>query len=303
MATTREWPAGIICISFWCLDDAYAVRRPPTYQDLITTAASLFRTMFDETAEELYIKTKDFGLEMPVEVFPDIWEMPEVQAFLRTVEFHIRTREEGSSRLDITSANRTQAKMPLSPGSTPPRDDPERALAHSTPAKRRAEAGELTDDGQMSVGDREYSEEEEIEQPQPESLRSVRTRVSLQARGTNNNPRPIRIIRAEPTNEEIAPSSSQEPDLVADTRIYVEVRHEDDSITVKARPQSSFASLLRTACNNFRVDKATVKLFQLVSFDGRDSMSPIECNLTLTMAEGNVTNDDVFILLSYGSDD
>jgi hypothetical protein len=76
--------------------------------------------------------------------------------------------------------------MPLSPGSTPPRDDPERALAHSTPAKRRAEADELTDDGQMSAGDREYSEEEEIEQPQPESLRSVRTRVSLQARGTNS---------------------------------------------------------------------------------------------------------------------
>ena len=32
MANTREWPAGILCVSFWGLDDAYAVRRPTTYQ-------------------------------------------------------------------------------------------------------------------------------------------------------------------------------------------------------------------------------------------------------------------------------
>ena len=42
------------------------------------------------------MKTDDFGLEWPVEVLPDVWEMPEVQGFLRTVEFHARVRGEGS---------------------------------------------------------------------------------------------------------------------------------------------------------------------------------------------------------------
>ena len=63
-------------------------------QNLMITAASLFRTRFDET-EEMYVKTNDFGLECPVEVLPDVWEMPEVQGFLRRVEIHIRTRGEG----------------------------------------------------------------------------------------------------------------------------------------------------------------------------------------------------------------
>lgn len=38
----------------------------------------------------------DFGLEWPVEVLPDIWEMPEVHGFLRTVEIHTRLRTDGS---------------------------------------------------------------------------------------------------------------------------------------------------------------------------------------------------------------
>ena len=61
----------------------------------MTTAASLFRTRFDETAEEMYVKTDDFGLEWPVEVLPDVWEMPEAQEFLRTVEIHTRMHGEG----------------------------------------------------------------------------------------------------------------------------------------------------------------------------------------------------------------
>lgn len=40
----------------------------------------------------------------------------------------------------------------------------------------------------------------------------------------------------------------------------------------------------------------------MVAFDGRDSMSPIECNLTTTLGEGNVTDDDVFFLLPYDGD-
>lgn len=63
-------------------------------QNLMTTAAALFRTRFDE-AEEMYIKTNDFGLELPVEVLPDAWEMSEVREFLKTVEIHTRIRGEG----------------------------------------------------------------------------------------------------------------------------------------------------------------------------------------------------------------
>jgi len=32
-------------------------------------------------------------------------------------------------------------------------------------------------------------------------------------------------------------------------------------------------------------------------------MSPIECNLSATLGEGNVTDNDVFSLLLYDSDD
>ena len=32
-------------------------------------------------------------------------------------------------------------------------------------------------------------------------------------------------------------------------------------------------------------------------------MSPIECILTATLGESNVTDNDVFFLFSYGSDD
>lgn len=72
-----------------------------------------------------------------------------------------------------------------------------------------------------------------------------------------DNPRPIRAIRAEPTNEEIIPSSSQESDVTADAKIYVEVRHEDQNVTIKVRPQKTFASLFKTACNHFKLDKDT----------------------------------------------
>ena len=47
----------------------------------------------------------------------------------------------------------------------------------------------------------------------------------------------------------------------------------------------------------------SVKLFQMVAFDGRDSMSPIECNLSLSLERGNVTSDDSFLLLPYNEDD
>jgi len=62
----------------------------------MTTAASLFRARFDETAEEMYVKTNDFGLDLPAEVLPDVWEMPEVHGFLRSVEIHTRMHGEGS---------------------------------------------------------------------------------------------------------------------------------------------------------------------------------------------------------------
>ena len=72
-----------------------------------------------------------------------------------------------------------------------------------------------------------------------------------------DNPRPIRTIRVEPMNEEIMPSSSQEADATADGKIYVEVRHEAESVMIKVRPQKTFASLFKTACNHFKLDKDT----------------------------------------------
>ena len=62
----------------------------------MATATSLFRGRFDEAAEEMYVKTNDFGLEWPVEVLPDVWEMPEVHKFLKSVEIHTRMRGEGN---------------------------------------------------------------------------------------------------------------------------------------------------------------------------------------------------------------
>jgi len=40
----------------------------------------------------------------------------------------------------------------------------------------------------------------------------------------------------------------------------------------------------------------------MVAFDERDTMSPIECNLTTTLGESNVADDDVFVLLPYDDD-
>ena len=65
-------------------------------QNLMAAAAPLFRARFDEAAEEMYVMTNDFGLEWPVEVLPDVWEMPEVRGFLRSVEIYTRVREEGN---------------------------------------------------------------------------------------------------------------------------------------------------------------------------------------------------------------
>jgi len=53
------------------------------------------------------------------------------------------------------------------------------------------------------------------------------------------------------------PSSSQEPDITADAKLFVEVRHEAESVTIKVRPQKTFASLFKTACNHFKLDKDT----------------------------------------------
>ena len=41
----------------------------------------------------------------------------------------------------------------------------------------------------------------------------------------------------------------------------------------------------------------------MVAFDGSDSVNPMECNLTATLGEGNVTDNDVFFLLPYNDDD
>ena len=72
-----------------------------------------------------------------------------------------------------------------------------------------------------------------------------------------DNPRPIRTIRAESTNEEIIPSSSQEADVTTDAKIYVEVQYEAQSVVIKVRLQKTFASLFKTACNHFNLDKET----------------------------------------------
>ena len=60
----------------------------------------------------------------------------------------------------------------------------------------------------------------------------------------------------EPTTEEIVPSS-QETDVTDDIKLFVEVRHEDQSVTIKVRPLKTFASLFKTACNHFQLDKDT----------------------------------------------
>ena len=89
--------------------------------------------------------------------------------------------------MDFSSADRTQATAPLSPSSTPPppRDVPGRAIAHSTPANRKARAYRPADDESTSGGYRGHSEDE-VEPPEPESLSRVKPRVSLQARGANS---------------------------------------------------------------------------------------------------------------------
>jgi hypothetical protein len=69
------------------------------------------------------------------------------------------------------------------------------------------------------------------------------------------NPRPIKTIKAEPTNEEIVPSLSQEQDVTADPKLFVQVQYEDQSVTIKVRPQKTFATLFKTACNHFKLDK------------------------------------------------
>jgi len=148
----------------------------------------------------MYVKTNDFGLEWPVEVLPDVWEMPELHGFLTSVEIHTRMHGEGNltlqsvmqrflsalflnagpSQLDFEDADGTQATIPLSPSATPPRDIPELAFAHSTPANRRAKAKQPVNDEPVSVGYHGYSEDEEVDQPEPRS-----SRMSLQARGSN----------------------------------------------------------------------------------------------------------------------
>ena len=44
----------------------------------------------------MFVKTNDFGLEWPVEVLPDVWEVPEVHGFLKSVEIYTRMRGEGN---------------------------------------------------------------------------------------------------------------------------------------------------------------------------------------------------------------
>ena len=91
----------------------------------------------------------------------------------------------GPAQLDLADADKTQATIPLSPSTTPPRDIPGRALAHSTPANRKAKAKQSADDEPVSVGYRGHSEDEEVDQPVPRNSRNVRSRTSLQARGSN----------------------------------------------------------------------------------------------------------------------
>lgn len=77
-----------------------------------------------------------------------------------------------------------------------------------------------------------------------------------------DNPRPIRTVRTEPTNEETAPPLSQESDNTTGTGTHVKVSHEGVEITVMVRPRNRFSSLLRTACKHLEVDKDTLVLPQ-----------------------------------------
>ena len=87
--------------------------------------------------------------------------------------------------MDFADTDRTQATIPISPSATPPRDVPGLALAHSTPASRRAKIRQPADDEPAFVGYRGHSEDEEVDQPEPRSPRGVRSRMSLQAHGSN----------------------------------------------------------------------------------------------------------------------
>lgn len=191
--------------------------------------------------------------------------------------------EPGPSQLDFVNTDNTQTTIPLSPSATPPRDVSGRAIAHSTPANRRTNAKRQPDDELESVGYRGHSEDEDLNEPTAESSGNFRSRMSLQARAFNSeagtrlilpclttipgDPRPIRTIRMDPTNEEITLPSSQESDFTTDDKLYIEVRYEDQSITIKVRPRRTFASLFKTACNHFKLDKDTsVSLHPILRF-------------------------------------
>jgi hypothetical protein len=74
------------------------------------------------------------------------------------------------------------------------------------------------------------------------------------------NPRPIKTIKVQPTNEEIELPSSQETDVTADTKIHVVVHHEDDTVTASVLARKTFGSLFKGACNHFRLDRTTSAL-------------------------------------------
>ena len=61
----------------------------------------------------------------------------------------------------------------------------------------------------------------------------------------------------EPTNEEITPPSSQEPDVTVDAVLHVEVRYEERSVTIKVPPHKTFARLFKRAYNHFELDDDT----------------------------------------------
>ena len=90
----------------------------------------------------------------------------------------------GPSQLDSVNADRTQATIPLTPSVSPSPYIPGRALGHSTPANRRVNNGQPTDDEPVPAGHRGHSDDE-AGQPEPESSRNVRSRVSLQAHASN----------------------------------------------------------------------------------------------------------------------
>ena len=92
--------------------------------------------------------------------------------------------------MSFADADRTQATAPLSPFATPPRDVYGRAPTHSTPANRRANVVQPADDEPASVGYRGHPEGEEVDQTEPGGSRDVRSRVSLQARGSNSRAEP-----------------------------------------------------------------------------------------------------------------